>query len=407
MRPAAPPDATTEPGYRPSPIRFAMTLSVVALGLLPLPAGLGSIRDAARSLEPNHADREAGSGGYYEGLIEGVDDPKGARSELTLRLLGKPVEWVRFQAAEVARPTVRDFLQFELKPDLDQVVFGGHFTTNRHGMRDRDYAVAKPPGTFRVALLGSSIDMGWGVGDDETYENRLEDWLNAQAIAWGLDRRFEVLNFAVAAYGPAQRFATLSRKAAAFDPDLVIYSATMLDARLLELHLCGLLARKVDPTYPFLRHALADAGIVPEDAETDGRGNFLRKDSAKLKLRGQYWPIVDATLDALAADCRSRDLPLWLISIPRASRADAPDARAGTVARLAGIAARLAIPYVDLMPEFDGHDTAEVELASWDDHPNASGHRRIFLGLARTIADRPELSALLFGPDLSVTSLNP
>ena len=52
------------------------------------------------------------------------------------------------------------------------------------------------------------------------------------------DRRFEVLNFAVAAYSPLQRLETLRRKALAFHPDLVIYSATMLDLRLMEIHLC-------------------------------------------------------------------------------------------------------------------------------------------------------------------------
>ena len=124
-------------------------------------------------------------------------------------------------------------------------------------MRDRDYTVAKPAGTFRIALLGSSIDMGWGVGDDETYENLLEDWLNDHARRRGIDRRFEVLNFAVAAYGPLQRYALLGRKAEAFAPDLVLYSSTTLDARLLEIHLTGLLMREVDPTYAFLKRAIA------------------------------------------------------------------------------------------------------------------------------------------------------
>ncbi len=390
---------TSNTGFRPSPVHFALTLTVLILGVVPLPHALSGARESARSLEPNHADAEAGAGGYYEGLIEGVEVARGTRSELSLRLLGKPVEWVRFQAANVSRPTFRDFLQFELIPGIDKVLYGRRLTINGHGMRDRDYTVAKPEGTYRIALLGSSIDMGWGVGDDETYENLLEDWLNDHARRRGIARRFEVLNFAVAAYGPLQRYALLRRKAEAFAPDLILYSTTALDARLLEIHLTGLLMRQVDPTYPFLKAALDDAGITEEDRRTGPDHQYIHKDAVKLKVRGHFWPILDATLAALAGECRSDDLPLVFLAIPRAGRIDAPDARAGAVARLAGIAARLAVPLIDLTPTFDRTDPADVAVAPWDDHPNALGHRRIFLALARALADRPELYRTLFGAE--------
>lgn len=390
---------TSNAGFRPSPLHFAATLTLLILGVAPLPRALSEGRESARSLEPNRADREAGAGGYYEGLIEGVEVANGMRSELSLRLLGKPVEWVRFQAANVSRPALKDFLQFELIPGLDTVLYGRRFTINGRGMRDRDYTVTKPEGTFRIALLGSSIDMGWGVGNDETYENLLEDWLNDHARRRGIDRRFEVLNFAVAAYGPLQRYALLGRKVEAYAPDLVIYSATTLDARLLEIHLTGLLMRKVDPTYPFVRAAIADAGITEEDKRTGPDRQYVHKDAVKLKVRAHFWPILDATLAALAGECRSKDLPIVFLAIPRAGRADEPDARAAAVARIAGIAARLAVPLIDLTPTFDRADPAEVAVAPWDDHPNATGHRRIFLALAHALVDRPELYRDLFGVD--------
>jgi hypothetical protein len=389
--------------FRPSLAAFLVTIGVLALGVIPLPGGLGAARDAARSAELNLADSEAGAGGYYEGLIEGVEVAKGTRSELALRLLGKPTEWNRVKAASVSRPDVHDFLQFDLLPGLDQELFGRRFTTNRHGMRDRDYTVAKPPDVFRIALLGSSIDMGWGVGDDETYENLLEDWLNTHAKLRGIERRFEVLNFAVAAYGPLQRYAVLSRKAEAFDPDLVIYSATMLDSRLLELHLAGLMLRRVDPFYTFLKQALADAGIDEETARVGPDRQFVHKDAVKLKVRANFWAILDATLGALAADCQSRDLPLVLLAIPRAGRLDTPATRAGSLARLSGIAARLALPLIDQTSAFDRFDPATIELAAWDDHPNAFGHRRIFLGVARALAEQPAIYRALFGMDPSGT----
>jgi hypothetical protein len=293
-------------------LRFAATLGLLALGLATLPAGWTRARaaiDSARSSELNRVEREASAGGYYEGLIGGGDGPEGARSELTLALMGKPTDWARFHAADVSRHLPGDFLQFELRPDVDRKLFGQPFRTNAQGRRGRTYSVEKPEGVYRIALLGSSMDMGWGVAADETYASRLERWLNAHASRRGLARRFEVINFAVAAYGPLQRLESFRRKAAAYHPDLVIYSATMLDTRLLEIHLCDVFLARAELPYDFLRKAIADAGIGPGDLKVDASGKLTYKTAIKAKLRPHHWEIYDATMGELAAECRSAGAP--------------------------------------------------------------------------------------------------
>ena len=378
---------------------FAQTLLVLIVGLLPIPAGWARARSAlesARAPDLNRADREASAGGYYEGLIGGGDSPEGARGELAMRLLGKPSDWVRFHAADVAYHLDGDFLLFELKPNISRRLFGQPFTTNAAGMRDRPFAAERPPGTFRVVVLGSSIDMGWGVGDDESYVDLLEAWLNGHAGVIGSPRRFEILNFAVAAYSPMQRLEAYRRKAAALRPDLVIYSATMLDTRLIEIHLCDMLQQRVDLKYDFLRRAIDDAGITPADLRLDAEERLANKDVIKTKLRPRYWPIYDATLGELAAECRSEGVPLACLIVPRVGKADAPEVRAERVARLRGIAAHHALTMFDLTDTFDRLDPAKVEIAAWDDHPNASGHRRLFLALARALVKDKALYQTLF-----------
>lgn len=387
---------------RPRSVRFLALSLMLALGFAPIPAGwaaLRAARDSARSAELNRADRQAEAGGYYEGLIGGGDGPAGSRGELALRLLGKPTEWIRFHDAKLTRQLPGDPLLFELIPGIDRVLYGHPFTTNAFGLRDREYSLSKPPGVYRVALLGSSMDMGWGIGTEDTYANLLEDWLNAHAARRGLDRRFEVLNFAVAAYAPAQRLETFRRKAAPFSPDLVLYSGTMLDPRLAEIHLCDLLRGRVEPIEPFLRRAIDDAGLTDDDLRLDARGELARKAVVKEKLKDQHWSLIDGALGALAAECRSRGVPLACLLIPRVGKADAADARALPVARYDGIAARHAVPLIDLTNAYDDHDPATLEIAAWDDHPNALGHRRLFLDLARTIVREPELYREFFGAD--------
>jgi hypothetical protein len=375
-----------------------LTVALLALVLIPWPGGWArSALRNVRSPEPNRADREAGAGGYYEGLIgragRGPDD---ARDELSRRLLGKPATSASIHSIGAIRHLEDDFLGHDLYPYLRRTVFGKPFTTNRFGMRDGECTRQTPPGTFRIALLGSSIDMGWGVGTGEIYANLLEGWLNAHAARRGLSRRFEVLNFAVAAYSPAQRLESYRRKAVAFRPDLVLYAATMLDPRLSAIHLGGLLQGRTDLRYDFVRRVVAAAGITAEDLRRDADGALVHRDVVKAKLKPVLWPMADGSLGELAADCRAAGRPVVCLLIPRVGLADAPDARAGAVAQHRRIAARHGVPVLDLSDTFDDQDAADLEITAWDDHPNARGHRLLFLALARSLVNDESLYRTLF-----------
>jgi hypothetical protein len=385
-------------------INMLLSLALLIVGFVPWPQGWAGVRElveSARSPELNRAEREAHAAGYYEGLIGGGDGPEGARGELALRLMGRPNGWVRFNDANVSRVLPGDFLQFELLPGIHRTLFGRDFVTNSHGMHSAEVAIEKPEGTFRIAVLGASMDMGWGVTYQETYCHQLQEWLNVHAARRGLasGRRFEVLNFAVAAYSPLQRLETLRRKAMAFKPDLVIYSATMLDLRLMEIHLCDAFRTGADLTYDFLRSMLDRAGIDSQELRVDSEGKLVYKDQIKAKLRSHYWELYDATLGELAAECRAASIPVVVVIIPRVGKADAPSTRAEPVSRLKAIAGHHALPVIDLSDTYDRFDPASIEIAAWDDHPNALGHHRLFLALARNLT-RDETSYRRLFPDL-------
>jgi hypothetical protein len=366
------------------------SVALLCVAVLPWPQGWTGFRgliDTARSPELNRTDRDIHATGYYEGLIGGGEGSEGSDGELTLRLMGQPNGWIRFNDANVSRRLPHDFLQFELLPGVRRVLFGQPFVTNSHGMHSPEVTPEKPAGTFRVAVLGASMDMGWGVTYQETYSFKLQEWLNQHARRQGVadQRRFEVLNFAVAAYSPLQRLETLRRKVLSFHPDLVIFSATLLDLRLSEIHLCDILRDKVDLTYEFVMAIIAGAGIGPDDLRVDDEGKLVHKDRIKARLREHYWELYDATVAALTGECRTAGVPLAFVIIPRVGKADAPASRAEPVARLKAIARHHALPVYDLTATFDRFDPANLEIAAWDDHPNALGHDRLFLALARAI----------------------
>jgi hypothetical protein len=368
---------------------FALLLVILAIAMLPMPSSrMRSMVRQLRSSEPNRADREAHAGGYYLGLIEGTADT--SRDELSLRLMGKTSDWKSFHEIDATKYLRGDFLQFELKPNVRETMFGRSFTTNSHGLRDREYTVEKPQGVFRIALLGSSMDMGWGVGTDETYENQLEDWLNLHATKRGISRKFEVVNFAMAAYSPLHRVESFQRKALSYKPDLVLYSATMLDTRLLEINLRNLVTEGIAPPYEFLRAAMSEMHIQSSDRKAD-------KDLLKAKVKPHLDEINSAAIANLKQRCQSESIPLAMVLVPRVGESDSPENRALGVTKFTALAKSLELPLLDLSPTFDERDTASIEIAAWDDHPNVLGHKLLFQALAHKIVDNTDLYEMLFG----------
>jgi len=118
----------------------------------------------------------------------------------------------------IHRYSAIDGLVYELKPSA--TAYAGRVRTNRHGMRDREYSLAKPPGTTRICVLGDSVAFGFGsrpIEQGGTFPDLLEKALNESSAG-----RFEVLNFAVVGYNAEQEAIVLERKVLAFDPDLVL-----------------------------------------------------------------------------------------------------------------------------------------------------------------------------------------
>ena len=95
------------------------------------------------------------------------------------------------------------------------------YHTSSIGLRDREYS-DKASGEIRVALLGDSMTMGWGLGDHETISSRLEALLNRER-----DGRISVINAGQFGYGPTQLLSLLTEKVLPLEPDVVVLQVFM------------------------------------------------------------------------------------------------------------------------------------------------------------------------------------
>ncbi|MHB0955983.1 MAG: SGNH/GDSL hydrolase family protein [Pirellulaceae bacterium] len=91
---------------------------------------------------------------------------------------------------------------------------------NGHGFRDRDRTVAKPPDTFRIAVLGDSFAEAFQVEMQTTFWAVLERELGARWPRPG--QRVEVLNFGVSGFGTAQELDMLRHYVWAYHPNLIL-----------------------------------------------------------------------------------------------------------------------------------------------------------------------------------------
>jgi len=159
------------------------------------------------------------------GVVAGL-----AFAEVAVRLVGAAPEVVLVQEGRF-RLSPNPKIGYEPVPDFEYHGQRDSFhdyqgKSNSLGFRDREHPVAKPPGSFRILVLGDSVAAGQGVG---RYEDTFPSLLEKLLRDGGLEA--EVLNFAVTGYNTQQEVETLRDKGLAYDPDLVLLSYCLNDRK--------------------------------------------------------------------------------------------------------------------------------------------------------------------------------
>jgi lysophospholipase L1-like esterase len=131
---------------------------------------------------------------------------------------------------EVRRELLRQF--FPRLPDYLKNNPAWEISLNSQGFRDGEFAMPKPPGTFRIICLGDSWTFGANVGQDETYPQRLQALLRRAYPK----RKIEVLNLGVLGYSSFQGRELLRQTALQLQPDAVVLAYAWNDASLAGFH---------------------------------------------------------------------------------------------------------------------------------------------------------------------------
>jgi lysophospholipase L1-like esterase len=310
---------------------------------------------------------------------------------------------------------------FRLTPGFRGVEVSSEFRVavaiNAQGLRDRELAAVKPPGTRRLLVLGDSFTYGSGVAAEETYPERLEALLRAHP-----DGPVEVINAGVSGYATFHQAAFLRDEGWAWEPDALVLQIFLdndltenLDPFRLEVrggHLQfradrppGALdhvkawVRRRSHAHRFLgdRYHLARIRLGLEPFYAAAVGAYARTPSPEV-ARG--WALTRTHIRAIVEAARARGVPLLAIHAPkaaalddaqwerlaafhRAAPADLDRDRPGR--RLRELFSETGTPFLDLAPLLRATGRPLDFYYPHNGHWNAAGHGQIAEWLAQAV----------------------
>jgi hypothetical protein len=359
----------------PSVLRVTGTavLLLVLAGIsrkLPTGSYAATLGEYLASNRPSELDMAIQRRGYYEDLEE-------AKPQQTNQTEGRPKGNLELEHAPEKWVVATDnFMRSELKPLARTRFKGKKLTINRWGMRDRDYEQKKPAGAYRIALLGSSNEMGMGVGDEDTFDNILEDRLNQEDV--GEDtQKFEILNFSRSGHGALQKLLLLEENVFTFEPDAVFWMTYSPEAERLLDHLAKVYWRRVaipDQFRPTLETVFHKAHLAKS----------LSSNQIVKALEPYGMELVDFTFHRLGDQCRQHGVKLYVLYRPEPFESQQLPGRYRN--ELMRLTRQCGATWLDLTSCYEGISNRQsIIMGGRDWHANELGHRLLAEELYRQL----------------------
>lgn len=249
--------------------------------------------------------------------------------------------WQSDGSSLIHRKSDDPILVYELKPNV--VLGEGLIRTNGMGFRDYEFTMPKPPGVYRIIVVGDSITFGWFQKSENTYPKVLEQMLNQAAPA----RRYEVFNMGVGGYNAAQELELIKTKALSLSPDLIVVGYCVNDNQI------G-----------------ADAGLWRHFTRSRLHiVDFIKLRLLRARMRASRKDLCETSYEELARVSKKTGVPVLITVFPSATVQ--ANVFAANTARLAS---RLGFEVVDLQEAYTRAGLENV-LMPGDIHPTDLGHR--------------------------------
>ena len=249
------------------------------------------------------------------------------------------------------------------KPNSRARLMGVDIAINSDGFRGKNCPITKT-NAHRIIFLGDSLTLGWGVREESTFSNILQNDINKKYPV-------EIINFGTGNYNTEQEVNLFIQKGLKYSPDKVVVFYFINDAETTpqksKLWFLGY-SRLV--TFYWSKVNAFKNNLVPGESfqsyysglYRDGSVGWLREKESFLRLR---------------EICSENNVRLQVVLLPELHNlTDYPFKE--EYAKVANFLRESGIEYLDLTPFFMGqNDPVRLWVADDDAHPNAMVHQLI------------------------------
>ncbi len=245
--------------------------------------------------------------------------------------------------------------------------------TNDFGLRGPAIADTPAPGVARIAFVGDSIAMGWGVAEQETFAHRVI------ADLVGQGRKVDGFNLGVGNYNTTQELALFQAVGARLKPDIIVLAYFINDAEPI-------------PTYP--RESWLDLHSAAWIVLKYRIDSLVRQSGSqpdwKQYYRGLYgsdaagWTNTQRDIGRFAELARKLHVPLIVFNIPEL-RELRPYPFADVTAKVRAVAEAQKLPFVDLLPTVEALAPPSLWVTVPDPHPNGAANAAFAKGMTQEL----------------------
>jgi hypothetical protein len=295
----------------------------------------------------NNRDKIILERGYYEQILNNDDK--------LIELMNVGSKFKKWNLDRDAYRKTNNELIKEFIPNYKTSFKGDTLYTNSFGLRDKFYNLKKDSGVVRISIVGGSYVMGSGVSNEENFPALIEDTLNALGV-----NKIEVLNYGVGGYFLIQNVFVVENKITDYKPDyLFFFIHSSYRTRCIE-SFANLLQRKAVITSPYLKSITERAGIK------DGM--------CHLEMYNRLKPFVDDIFEwgykSMYKVCETNNIELVMVYLPANASLKTDNEKESCISE----ATKIGFHVIDLSDVYFGYKPEEIQLSSWDSHPNEKGH---------------------------------
>jgi len=288
--------------------------------------------------------------------------------------------------------------------------FSTYVRVNSHGLRGPEIPYEKPPGTFRVLVVGDSFTFGAQVNEEQTFVDRLAGYLQSHLSEGGQDTiRIQTLNGGVDGWSTVNELAWLKVEGVRYAPDLVVlmfYTGNDPGENFDRLKAVKRATGTVEPDQPdVLRdvrqmlaqhsalYAMIESGVIaklqspPDPGDVMDPAELRKRRSIDADRKDRGWEISGNLLGQMRATCAERGIGFVVVGIPTLEHVQNPD-RPPTPIGAIGLGA--GAPILDLSEPFRvAAASSPVDLYfPKDRHWTAVGHDLAADVVASELIDR-------------------